>query len=351
MKSFAKQLIIFLVAAGAVAGLVFAFIGGRKEVAAETEREKPVKAPTRVEVVNGENVVTPDSPARASSGVACAPLETISHRPQIAAYGTVIDLGELTDLRNAVANANAQRARASAALAVARKDYERVKGLFETNQNVSEKVVQAAEGALRTEEANALAAQAALDAAHATALQRWGAVVSTWLAQDAPEFERLRLQKNLLVQITLAPSQGAVAAPPEGIIQTAGGQFVPAKFISLALRTDPKIQGRSFFYVVAADGSDLLPGMNVTALLPAGEPVPGVVVPDSAVVWLQGKAWAYAQVKPNRFARREVSTGQPVKDGWVQSKEFSHGEAFVIRGPQVLLSEEFRAQISVGEDK
>lgn len=351
MKSLGKKLIIILVAAGAIGGLVFAFIAGRKEVAAEAERERPVKAPTRVEVVNGENIVTFDAATRGSSGVVLGHLETISHRPQIRAYGTVIELGELTDLRNAIATADAQLAKANAAVEVVRKDYERVKGLFQANQNVSEKVVQTAEGTLRTEEANARTAQAALNAARATARQRWGAVVSTWLADGTPEFERLRLQDDLLIQVTLAPSQSAGAAPPQATVQTSGGRLIAAKFVSPALRTDPKIQGRSFFYVVATEDSDLLPGMNVSALLPAGEPVPGVVVPASAVVWLQGRPWVYAQVKLDRFARREVSTEQPVKAGWVQPKQFSPAEAFVVRGAQVLLSEEFRAQISVGEDK
>ncbi len=350
MKSLGKKLIVILVAAGALAGLVFAFIEGRKEASAEAEREKPVKAPTRVEVVNGENIVTFDAATRTGSGVALGQLEAISHRPEIRAYGTVLDLGELTDLRNGIATAAAQLAKANAAVEVARKDYERVKGLFQTNQNVSEKVVQVAEGTLRTEEANAQAAHAALDATHATARQHWGAVVSTWLAEGAPEFERLRLQNDLLIQVTFAPSSSAMGAPAEATVQTASGRLVAAKFVSPALRTDPKIQGRSFFYVVSADDSDLLPGMNVTALLPAGEAASGFVVPTSAVVWLQGKSWAYAQVKPDKFARREVSTEQPVNGGWFQAKAFAADEVIVSKGPQVLLSEEFRAQISVGEE-
>ena len=350
MKPFWKRLLLLLVAVGLVAGLIVAFIVGRKEAGNEAEREKPIKAPTRVKVVNGENVVTLDVATQTNSGVALAPLETIGHRHEIAAYGAVVDLQELTDLRNALETAKAQLNKSHAAREVASKEYERVKTLYEKNQNVSQKVVQAAEGTLQAEEANVQSAQAVLHAAQATASQHWGRVIADWLAQAAPEFEQLRSQTNLLVQVTLAPGQGGVTAPPTASVQTSEGQLIPARFISLAPRTDAKIQGKSFFYVIEAAGANLLPGMNVTALLPVGEPAQGVIVPASAVVWLQGKAWAYAELKPDEFVRREVSTEQPLSSGWFQTQGFSVGQQFVVKGPQVLLSEEFRAQISVGEE-
>lgn len=349
MKSPWKKLIIALIAAGVVAALIFAFYAKHREAKAEEQADKPIKAATRVAMVNGENVVTLDEAARMSGGIALAPLQPIEHRPQISAYGVVMDLGELTDLRNTIAGAGAQLAKATAAQDVARKEYERARGLFDANQNVAEKTVQSAEGTWHTEEANVRAAKAALDASRATAQQRWGGVIAGWLAQGGTEFDRLGRQDDLLVQVTLSPSQADLSAPAEASIQAAGGKLVAAKLVSAASRTDPKIQGRSFFYLLPANGVNLLPGMNVVALLPTGEPESGVLVPASAVVWLQGKAWAYAQVPPDKFARREVSTEQPVKAGWVQPKTFSKGEPFVIRGPQILLSEEFRAQISVGD--
>ena len=336
MKSFWKKFLAVILAVGFLAGLIAAFIAGHKEAGNEAEREKPVKAPSRVELVNGQNVVTFDAATRADSSVVLGQLAATTNRLQLRAYGVVVDLGELTDLRSAIASANA-------ALEVARKDYARVKSLYEKNQNVSEKTVQVAEGTLRADEATAQAAQA-------TARQHWGGVMAAWLAQDAPQFEQLRLQKELLVQVTLSPGQTIAAAPETASIQTAGGRLIEAKFVSAAPRTDPQIQGRSFFYIVPADGGSLLPGMNVTALLPAGEPKPGVVVPDSAVVWLQGKPWVYIQTKPDKFVRREISTEQPVNGGWFQPEGFAAGGEFVAQGPQALLSEEFRAQISVGED-
>lgn len=350
MKPFWKTLLFIFVAAGLVAGLIFAFIASRKEAAMEAEREKPIKAATRVEVVNGANVVTLDETTRTNSGVALASLAATAHRQEIRAYGVVIDLTGLTDLRNTIENAKAQLSKAKAALEVAQKDYKRVKALYDQNENVSQKTVQAAEGTLRAEQSNVQSAQAALTASQSTALQRWGRVVAGWLDRGAPEIERLRLQEDILVQVTISPDQAMVSAPAAASVQTADGQLIAVKFVSKALRTDMKIQGRSFFYLVSAEGA-LLPGMNVIALLPVGETRQGLVVPASAVVWLQGTPWAYVQVSPDRYVRREVSTEQPVSGGWFQSQGFSVGQRFIVKGPQVLLSEEFLAQISVlGEE-
>lgn len=349
MKPFGKRLILLVIAVGILAGVVLAFLSGRKEAATEAEREKPVKAPTRVEMVNDENVVTFDAATRANSGVVLGRLAAATNRLQLRAYGIVVDLQDLIDLRNGVENAKARLGKSQAALDVAQKDYERVRMLYDKNQNVSQKTVQTAEGTLRAEEANVQSAQAALNVAQATALQHWGRVLAGWLVQGAPEFERLRLQKDLLVQATLSPGQMMADAPANASIQTAGDQLIEARLVSAAPRTDPKIQGRSFFYRVPADEGGLLPGMNVTALLPAGEPARGAVVPDSAVVWLQGKPWVYVQTAPDKFARREITTEQPVNGGWFQFQGFAGGEEFVSQGPQALLSEEFRAQISVGD--
>jgi hypothetical protein len=350
MKSFLKRFILLIVAAAFVTGLIFAFIQGHKEAGAEAEREKPVKAPTRVQLISGQNVVTLDHAAQDNSGVVLSPLEVTLHRQQIPAYGVVLDLQELTDLRNALETARAQFNKANAAKDVAQQDYQRSKALYEKNQNVSEKTVQAAEGTLRGEEGNVQIAQAAVNAAQATALQHWGTVVAGWLATDDSHFERLRVQKDFLVQVTLSPDPATATQPPTASVQTADGRQLDATLVSAAPRTDPKIQGQSFLYIVSGQATNLLPGMNVTALLPVGDAARGVIVPASAVVWFQGKAWAYMEIEPDRFARREVATEQPIPNGWFQAKGFSTGEVLVTQGPQVLLSEEFRAQISVGEE-
>lgn len=344
-----KKLLLSLLVLAMLAGIIYAFKIGRKEQAAEAAGEKPVEAPTRVQVVNGENVLTLDEAGRDSSGIALAALSVVSHREEIRAYGTVADPGELTDLRNTFAKAQAEEKKAQASLQVARQEYERLKGLFQTNRNVAEKSVQSAEGEMHVEVANVQAARAGVEAAQASARQRWGTVVASWLTDGGDEFQRLVRQEDLLVQVTPPPSQDAVKAPANASVEMSGPAVLPASFVSVASRTDPKIQGLSFFYLVAAEAGKLLPGMNVVMLLPVGDSIPSALVPRSAVVWLQGKPWVYSETQPDRFVRREVSTAQPTPTGWAQPAAFSRDKKIVVKGAQALLSEEFRAQISVGD--
>ena len=343
-----KKLLTFVISAAVIGGLIFAFIEGREEFKRERERESPVKAPSRVAVVRDANVVALDAAAREQNGVTIGALEPAAHRPEVRAFGTVLDAQDLIDLRGSLVTATAQLAKSKAALEVARSEFERQRALRLQNQNVSEKAFQTAEGALRGEEANATVAEAALATAQASARQRWGAVIAQWLASDAPELGALQRQESALLQISAPSGASLPAAPETATLQSSDGATVTAKLVSPAPRTDPKIQGRTFFYL--AKDAALLPGSNVTAALPVGEPTQGVRVPDNAVVWLHGKAWAYMQTEPDHFTRREISTGQPMPGGWFAPANFAKEKTFVVRGPQVLLSEEFRAQILIGEE-
>ncbi len=90
----------------------------------------------------------------------------------------------------------------------------------------------------------------------------------------------------------------------------------------------------------------LVPGFSLDA---RGRHTPGVVIPDSAVVWLDGRAWAYVQKGRERFIRQEVATGHPVGKGWLVTKNFQVSDYVVVKGTQLLLSEEFRSQIQIGD--
>ena len=98
--------------------------------------------------------------------------------------------------------------------------------------------------------------------------------------------------------------------------------------------------------------------MNITVYLPTGANVHGIVIPRSAVIWWQGKAWAYFQKDSTTYIRLEISTANPVQapkgqGGWFvpdTAGEYSESIGVVTKGTQLLLSEEFRSKIQVGEE-
>jgi len=348
MKLHKKSLLVIIVLIGISALLIWAFLGGRKELAREQEREQPVKAPSRVSILDGESVVTLSRTEEIKSGIAVATLQPVSHQEELKAYGTVMELRDLFDLHNSYVAAKAQVEKATASLDASQMEYERLKPLHENNRNISDKTFQAAEAAWRSNEADAHAAQEALHTINAAVRQRWGSVVARWLVEKSPVFNRLRQQQDVLIQTTLPPDTHLASAPQTAMVQTADSKLVSAKLVSLSPHTAPRIQGMGFFYVASIQPG-LLPGMNVIVYLQTGPRYQGVVVPDPAVVWWQGKAWVYVQKGTGQFVRREISTETPVKDGWFVLKGTTASDRIVVKGLQLLMSEESRSQIQVGD--
>ncbi len=339
---------LLTLAAVAVIGglLIFAFVAKRKELAAEAEKDRPVEAPSRVSVEHGESVVKLDRETQARSGIETAPLQFVSHREEIRAHGTVLAVQDLVELRNNYAAAQARLEKAQTALTVSRKEYQRLKALFDDQQNISAKSVESAEGAMRTDETEARTAEQSLGVLEGGFRQLWGPAVADEVAHASPEFNRLLRLESVLIHITFPPSLHIAAPRVVEVMQAAGSETASASLVSAFPRVDPRIQGVGYLYR-ARSRPWLAPGANVMALVPAGRLLQGAIVPAPATVWWQGKAWCYVERGPERFARREIPTEMPAADGWFAASGFSAGDRVVTSGAQLLLSEEFRSQIRV----
>ena len=290
-----------------------------------------------------------DQAALLRSSIQAAPLSRATHQQTIQAYGVVLSAQSLLHLRNRVVMARAQMEKARAALEISRQEYLRIKSLHDDERNASDKALQAAEGAWRIDQASSNAAREALDAVINDARLQWGNVIAGAVLDDAPLFRQLADGRTALIQITALSGTTIPEPPLTAEIQANGKRVVKAYLVSPSPKTDPKFQGLSFFF--HAPSSDLLPGMTVTASLPAGLPREGVVIPASAVVWQQGSAWVYIRQKPGSFVRRELLPDMPVADGWFAFKGFEPGEMVVVTGAQQLLSQEFHARIQSGDDE
>ena len=328
--------------------LAWIFMKGGQEMM-DSDEEAPVESPSRVSVQGGEKVITLDIATRIKSGIETEALKPAMHTVEIRAYGIVLGIGDLIDLRKGYADAKAAVEKTEARLVASRTEYARLKALNEENRNVSDKALEAAQALLSSDSADAAGAEEALRALRAGALQRWGGVITGWVYGDSGAFRRLAGQKDLLVQVTLPREAGLVTAPHIATVRTRDGRFVRARPVSPAPSTDPRIQGASFFYTVSSKDSGLLPGMNVTAYLPGGPEIRGIIVPSSAIVWWQGRAWVYARSGMDRLVRREVSSEMPVKGGLFTSKGFREGDEIITKGAELFLSEEFRAQIKTSD--
>jgi hypothetical protein len=349
-RQLVKTLVAVVIIIGLGALVVWGFLEGRSEVEREAERERPVKEPLRISMRNGMPVITLDDHTQQSSGIETTSLTSAPHQEQVRAYAMVLDLARLTELSNNFANAKAQLQTAQAKLAASKAAFERAQNLYKAQAAVSLAQVQTAEAAFLTDQALLAAAESQARTLSATAYQEWGPVLGNSLIDRSTMITRLIERQDFLLQVTLPPGISVQKAPETGAIQTGASTRAEITFISQATRTDPKIQGISFFYVTRAE-SDVLPGMNVLAFLPSGLSVDGITIPASAIVWWHDRAWVYRRVDTEKFTRADIATDLPIRGGGYIVAGFPNTVEIVTRGAQLLLSEEFRAQIQVGEDK
>ncbi len=349
-------LVIVLGLLGGLGALVISgFMEGRQEAAVEAEREGPIKPPLRVKLPSrGEPIVTFDAATQKTIGLEMMTPTAAPYEDRVRAYGTVLDLATLTTLNTPYVAAVSQLHTAEAKLAASQPAYARSQALYAKDVG-SLAQMQTAEAAVLSDKASVAAAESQVRTLAATALQEWGPVVGRALVSSAGLVNRLIERQEFLLQVTLPPSV-SIEPPPTASVEVGGSsRRFDVRYISPATRTDPKIQGLSFFYAAGAN-TGVLPGMNVRAYLASGHSVEGYVVPSAAVVWWAGRAWVYLRLDEDSFTRREIPTDMPDKDGSgfvVPVRAFGEdGEPpqIVVKAAQLLLSEEFRAQIQVGGD-
>lgn len=320
-----------------------AFFALRAGVAAEKGAVNP---PSRMQVKNGVVTLTLSAADQQHDGILTARPSAPSMPRTVAGYGTVLDAAGLTALNNRYLDATTQRQTAEAKLAVSRAAFERAKILHGEQQNISTAELQRAQGRFAVDQAGLAAAHARVGMVSATARQDWGNVLGKALVDGAPLVAELIARRQYLVKVILPPGV-TLKRPPETATAWANGAAgIRLAFVSPATTTDPRLQGIGYFYSAPADAR-LLPGMNLRVRLPAAPIAGGLAVPQSAVVWLQGKAWVYLRTGPRTFVRREILPDRPGPNGGYIVTGLPPGDEIVVQGAQMLLSEEFRSQVPI----
>jgi hypothetical protein len=354
LRARALGILLALTALGALGGvLVWGFVEGRQQAEKDAQRDLPIKPPLRVTLnPAGEPNILLDGESQAKSGLKIEAAQPAFYREQVRAYGTVLDIANLTTLSTSYVAATTQMNAAEAKLAASSAAFKRAVALHRYEAG-SLAQSETAEASYRSDAAALVAAQSHCRMIAATAIQEWGQTIGTALVQAAPLVQHLIDRQDLLIQVTLPPGLSIEPAKTASIQSGSNLAKVDADLISAAPRTDPKIQGLSFFYLAPA-ASGLLPGMSVLAYLSVGEGRPGLSIPPSAIVLHAGKAWIYLKAGSESFIRQSIPDGNYERpDGRIMIPAAAIPETargIVTEGAQLLLSEEFRAQIQVGED-
>jgi multidrug efflux system membrane fusion protein len=296
----------------------------------------------RVQTVNGETVVVVPADVQRASRIGVAALGVAAVQPERTAYATVIDLQRLFDLRNRLAAARADRDSAGAQLDASRAQYARDRALFEDDRNVSKKTVQDAGAIMQTDEARLQSAEAAREGIETMLRQQFGDALATAATTPAAGLvRRLSSGHAAVLRVTL-PADYSAPAPAHITVEDADGRPIEAQRLSASPQGDPAVQGKPYLYLAER----ALPvGTRLAAQLPLDQPrTPGLLIPESAIVWYGGQRWVYVKTAADRFTRRYVPGALAAGRGFVVTTGFQAGEAVVVRGAQLLLSEELRPQ-------
>jgi cobalt-zinc-cadmium efflux system membrane fusion protein len=102
---------------------------------------------------------------------------------------------------------------------------------------------------------------------------------------------------------------------------------------------DPATRAAPLVADIQNDDRLLKPGLFVRVLLPVGEPLHVLAVPDSAIVRHEGRIFVFVATGPAEFTPRDITVGLSV-DPWVEVKSgLVEGDRIAVSGTFVLKSE------------
>jgi len=332
---------------------VMVFYGKDEFEALTQQTEEEIETPNRVVHQEGMTVITVSPATQQQSEITTSELKSSKHQASISSYGTVLSIDTLIDLRTRYLAAKSEIEVLRAAFSYSKNELNRLQILNQDDKNVSDKAVATVRSANKSDEAKIAAAESSAKNIADSMRQLWGET----LTQHATNPNKSELLQNListqeaLVQVTL-PFDAAEPNEKSSIliVPTASpGQPIRANFISRAPVSNVTLQGKTYFY--RAKTKELRAGMQVNATsATANKTSDGVIIPSTAIIWYASKSWVYKKTAEDKFIRLPVSTDSEVDNGWFYQGKLAAGDKVVTNGAQLLLSEEFKSQITNEND-
>ncbi|MDP3087796.1 MAG: efflux RND transporter periplasmic adaptor subunit [Methylotenera sp.] len=324
------------------------FYGKDEYEAFQKELEEEIETPNRVSEKDGISSVTLSPATQKNSGIKTDVVLPINFEGEIKSYGSVVNIDGLIDAKAQYLSLTSALSLNNASQTQNQAQYERLKALNTDDKNVSDRAVQEAQALANADIAKRNATYQQIKQLKESTQIKWGeALAQLVFSNNAPaHLQALLTRNNVLIQVSLPLN---TAAPKIGSrIQitplNASSQMIKAHYVSPATLSDQSGFGKTYYYTAAAD--ILRIGMRVNAEIDpnANDAKQGVVIPNSAVVWYAGKAWAYFKEDDDHFIRKPIETDTEIEEGWF-NQAISADSIVVTSGAQLLLSEEFKYQI------
>jgi multidrug efflux pump subunit AcrA (membrane-fusion protein) len=330
---------------------LFACLFSTLSFALPTEEDQPeVAANSPAAPQDAESVVLKPK-AEQLAGIKTQILQAVSQRPEIVAYGTVLSLEPLLQLRQQYLAAHAQQDSARAKYAEAHLNLSRTENLHQQDI-VSTRRLQEQQVQWQADKANLEITDYQQQTILAASRQEWGETLSGWfIAVPQKPVEQFLQHGAQLLQITL-PSGLSVNPDMRNIYVDEHGQrnhALKASLISASPKVDPVTLGERYFFKSEARHIPL--GAHITAWISSQNQVAeGVVIPASAMVWHLGQSFVFVKTSASHYSRRFLPEYVVHKEGYFVSGYLRADEELVITGAQTLLSQQLKALIPNEDD-
>lgn len=330
------------------------FYGKDEYEALTQESEEEIEIPNHVSEKAGQTVITVNKETQIQSDIKTSPLAATGYSENVLSYGSVLNLAELTNLRTQFLATASENVLIQQNLSASQKEYDRLYALNQDDKNVADKVVQTALVDLKNNQAKLSANNAATQNLANTMRQQWGNALTQMATANHSNqlMNQLLSNESVLIQITLPFS----AREPEknSHIQIAPtsalSQKITAYYFAPAPTSNAGLQGKTYFYTAKAPF--LRAGMPVKVLdfNQLSKPLAGVIIPNNAVIWHAGKPWVYHKKGETTFTRLPINNDHEMEEGWFYQGQLKANDEVVTSGAQLLLSEEFKSQITNEND-
>ena len=300
---------------------------------------------------SGQVGVILDSKTQSMMGVKIQVLKPAQHQLELLAYGKAVNIQPLLALRQryllALTEGNSTRAK----FTQSEQSINRAQALY-SHGVTAKRQLQDQQAQWLTSKAQVDALQVQAQAIIDEARLDWGSSLTDWaLSTDVKPLNEFLSGRKVLLQVSLPAGKQLADEVGDKAVEPAGNraQASVAKLISAAPQSDNTGQGASYFFSSA--DPRLKPGMRVSAwVAEQREPLSGVIVPKSALLWYLNQAFVYVKTDVNNFSRRVITNYATTADGYFVSEGLEPGEQVVVIGAQLLLSDELRGHIADDDD-
>ena len=298
-----------------------------------------------------QSTIKLDTEAQRLSGIETIKLKPTTYQPEFTAPGKALSLQPLLALRNRYFLSITDGSSAEARYKQAEQSINRQQDLYQngitSKRNLQEQQSQW-QSSKALAEATHFQSKAIIDEAHLI----WGKELTNWaLSANTEQLNGFLTNQFKLLQISLPTGKHLVDSTKTIYIDVTGNRSKAkkAELISAVTQTETIGQGESYYF--KTNDKKIISGIYVTAWIPEQtRQTAGVIIPKSALIWYMDQAFIFLKTTDENFSRLNITNSTAANDGYFIQDAIKPDDQIVVKGAQMLLSEELKGQIPKGND-